>query len=411
MSVVKVILRKKPKADGTCPLALRITKDRKSSYVYLGYHLLESDWDAVKQRVRKNHVNSVRLNNMIAKKLAEASDTAIEMDTNHAGASSKAVVKKIKPNSGASFIKQSEAYLAILKEAGKYNQYNADKPRINHFKDFLKCSDIVFPDITVDLLERFKHYLRVTIKVGKSDKKISERTVINHMVVIRSVFSQAIKQGAVDKKYYPFGKEGMTIKFPETMKVGLSYEDVAKIETVQLDNPNYNHARNLWLVSYYFGGMRVSDVLRLKWSDFKDDQLHYTMGKNKKPGKLKTSDKVVLILDQYKEAKRHKDDFIFPELKKIEDLNDQFLIERKIGENASRIDKFLNKHVAPLAKVEHKVTMHIARHTIGNLAGDKIPITMLQKIFRHSRVTTTIAYMNSFINKDADDALAAIIGS
>jgi len=41
--------------------------------------------------------------------------------------------------------------------------------------------------------------------------------------------------------------------------------------------------------------MRVSDVLRLKWSDFKDGRLYYRMGKNKKTLSLKVPDKAAKL--------------------------------------------------------------------------------------------------------------------
>jgi integrase/recombinase XerD len=53
--------------------------------------------------------------------------------------------------------------------------------------------------------------------------------------------------------------------------------------------------------------------------------------------------------------------------------------------------------------------MHIARHTFGNISGDKIPIQMLQKLYRHSSVTTTINYQANFMHKDTDDALYKVI--
>jgi integrase/recombinase XerD len=45
-----------------------------------------------------------------------------------------------------------------------------------------------------------------------------------------------------------------------------------------------------------------------------------------------------------------------------------------------------------------------------NISGDKIPVQMLQKLYRHSDITTTINYQQSFINKDTDDALVLVIG-
>lgn len=53
--------------------------------------------------------------------------------------------------------------------------------------------------------------------------------------------------------------------------------------------------------------------------------------------------------------------------------------------------------------------MHIARHTFGNLSGDKIPIQMLQKLYRHTSILTTIGYQANFINKDTDEALDAVL--
>ena len=76
----------------------------------------------------------------------------------------------------------------------------------------------------------------------------------------------------------------------------------------------------------------------------------------------------------------------------------------------SRYDKFLQKQVAPAAGIEKDLTMHIARHTFGNISGDKIAPRILQKLYRHSNIQTTMGYQSNFIHKDVDDALDAVIG-
>ena len=53
--------------------------------------------------------------------------------------------------------------------------------------------------------------------------------------------------------------------------------------------------------------------------------------------------------------------------------------------------------------------MHIARHSFGNIAGDRISAQMLQKLYRHSNLSTTIGYQGNFIHKDADDALEKVL--
>lgn len=400
MATVKIVLRKKTNKDGTSPLAIRITQDRKTSFIHLGHHVKESDWDADKQRVKKSHPNSVRLNNYLIAKLAEATDKSLELETSKSGITAQAVSNKIKPKSGGTLFAQADQYVAQLKEEGKFKRWTNERSNIKHLKEFLK-NDIAFEDVSVSLIERFKAHL-------KAKRKVSERTAVNNLVTVRSIFSHAIKNGACDAKHYPFGKGKVKIKFPDSKKIGLSKEEVARIEKAKLEG-KANHARNVWLLSYYFAGIRVSDVLKLKWSDFHDGRLYYAMGKNNKGDSLMVSDKVLAILRQYEDSKAADSDLIFPELRHV-DLGDKFETDRAIASRVNAIDKLLRDSVAPAAKITKPLSMHISRHTFGNISGDKIPIQMLQKLYRHTDIKTTIGYQASFIHRDVDEALEAVIG-
>lgn len=129
MASVKVVLRKEKKADGLYPLTLRITKDRKSSYIYTDYRIAEKDWDSKTGQVRKSHPNSTRLNNFLATKLAEVKNHSLELETSKRVVTASAVKKKVKPAAGASFFEQAQLYLDRLKADGKYNRYTPDKSR------------------------------------------------------------------------------------------------------------------------------------------------------------------------------------------------------------------------------------------------------------------------------------------
>lgn len=400
MASVKIVLRKKQNKDGTYPLALRITKDRKSSYIHIGQSLEEKHWDATAHKVRKSHPNSTRLNNLLVTKLAEANNSSLELVTAKPTASAIAVKKKIKPKSGDTVFTVADRFVERLKENGKFKQWTSQKSNVKHLKEFLK-SDIPFSELTIPVIERFKSYVL-------NKHKVTERTAINHWVTVRSLFSFAIKEQVCDPKYYPFGKGNLTIKFPDSKKIGLSAEEVAAIEAAEL-NSEGNHARNLWLISFYFAGMRVSDVLRLRWSDFHDGRLHYTMGKNNKGDSLKVSTKAMAILEQYKPIMDAENDLVFPELRHA-DMSDRFETDRLIASRVNMTDKYLRIYVAPTAKITKPLTMHIARHTFGNISGDRIPVQLLQKLYRHSDIKTTIGYQANFIHRDVDDALEAVVG-
>jgi integrase/recombinase XerD len=400
-SSIKLILRKKPNKEGLFPLVFRITKNRKSTYLYAGHYIEEKYWDDKNRRIKKSHPNSVRLNNLLVKKLAEASDTIIDLQSNNKEVSSKQIKKQLaKPFGEESFNSVSKKYLSELETNKKLTRLSSDKPRVNHVINFAGSDNLSFKEINEDFLKEFITYLKVK-------RKNSPRSITNNLVVIRTLFNIAIRQGIVDSKLYPFGKSKIRIKFPETEKVGLSTSEVQKIQHLQNLTPQEEHARNVWLFSFYLAGMRVADVLKIKWSDIFDERLHYRMNKNDKLLSLKLPLKVLPIIESYKKEKINEDDFIFPELKKANLKSEKDVLSKTKTAN-KKFNKYL-KQIAEKAKINKKLTMHIARHTFGNISGDKIPIQMLQKLYRHSSVTTTINYQANFMHKDTDDALDKVI--
>ena len=165
MASVKIVLRKKQNKEGTYPLAVRITKDRKSSYIHVGHHIPESMWDIKNRKVKKSHPNSVRLNNLLSKKLAEAEDSLLDLEVHQTDTSSKAVKSKLKASKATSFFAQADLYLADLKKQGKYNRHKSDQSRVNAFKAFLNDGDISFKEITESLLTRYRSWLKGSRKV------------------------------------------------------------------------------------------------------------------------------------------------------------------------------------------------------------------------------------------------------
>ena len=97
MATVDLYIWKRPSKDGKFPISVRITINRKPSYIMTGQKLdsLEQ-WDTKMQRVKKSHPNSVRLNNFLLNELAKANDKALELETK-GHVSAKAVKTSLKP--------------------------------------------------------------------------------------------------------------------------------------------------------------------------------------------------------------------------------------------------------------------------------------------------------------------------
>jgi len=447
MASIKIVLWKHDKKkDGTFPLAVRITQNRKTRYIFTGQYILEKDWDKDLGKVKKSHANSARLNNYLLKKLTEVDSIALEAEGSKEFISSKQIKNKAKHKGrtvsfyqfGAqrvinkfqagsfSTCKGELSMLFNIREFLKWNRFEEREQVINaivdrrrnrvgqsrkfgynfleHVKgEFGKETSLYFEDITEAFLSNFKVFC-----ISYLDHKT--RTVTNHLIYIRTLFNAAIKEGIVEAKNYPFAGEKERIRIKPTQKIGLTREEIKLIENVELekDSPMW-HTRNVWLFSYYFAGIRISDVLQMKWSDLMDGRLYYTMNKNEKPLSLKIPDQVKGILDFYRPLRQSNKDFIFPYLKKANpnSKRDVFVKTR----NGTAV---LNKHLKEIAKkcgITKNLSNHIARHSFGNIAGDAISPLMLQKLYRHSDLKTTIMYQANFIHRDADDALEAVLNS
>ncbi len=400
-SNAKIVLRKKSNKEGLYPLAIRITKNRKSTYQYIGHYIELEDWDEKNIRVKKSNSNFDNLNSLLSQKLSETNKALIMLQSDNKDASANQIKKEIYSSGNSStFFELAQEHLDDLESSEKLNRLSTDKAWVSFIIRFNKTKQLSFQEID----ERYLKKLMLNLKVKHS---LSETSIMNILVLIRLLFNRAIKHKIVSRELYPFGTDKIRIRFPETSKVGLNILEIQRIENLTNLCPIETHTRNVWLYSFNFAGMRVSDVLRTRWSDIYDNRLHYRMHKNAKLLSLKIPEKVLKILDHYREDKRSDDDYVFPELKKADPENAKDLYNKRKTATKRFNDNL--KSISKKAKINKKITMHIARHSFGNIAGDAIHPLMLQKLYRHSDLKTTLNYQANFIHKEADDALDSVI--
>ena len=272
MATIRVVLRKKKNKAGLFPIAIRITKDRKSSYLNTGQYLEEKFWDEKNRNVRKSHPNSKVLNNFITTKVAEANDKVLKSEMKSEYQTVSEIKNKIAVTKGLDFFAVAEMHLQNLKNRNKHHQYDTEFGRLKKFKEFLKKDTIPFNRLNVTVLKKFEAHLL-------HSKNLSPRTVANYLILIRTIYNLAISESITDRGLYPFGKGKMTIRIPEAQKIGFSSNEIQKLANAKDISEAQQKAIHIWLISFYFAGIRVGDVLKLKWSDFNDGRLLYRMNK------------------------------------------------------------------------------------------------------------------------------------
>ena len=409
MASIKAILNKEKPVekdekikDKTFPIYIRLHHKQKRKYVSIGRWVKESQWDEEAGLVRKSHTDYVAINAIITKEKKRLNDEVLwHLATEESTDVISGIRKREKKETLNNFFIVSKMYFAQLKKGHKYNRISADEPRINRLKKFNKSGDLKFEDVDVAFLKRFQTYL-------KSEFECSDRTIMNHLVAIRTLYNYAIREGIADKNFYPFGKDKILIKFPESFKIGLNTQEVNAIEEADFSySKHLQITKDVWLFSFYLAGIRISDVFRLKWKDFVDGRINYIMGKNGKVVSLKLPEKAVAILDRYRNENSLYTDYVFGILTE-EDESHPKKLYKAIAAGTHKINRGL-KTIAEKLSLSKKLTCHISRHTFGNITGDKISPQMLQKLYRHTDIKTTMGYQANFIHTEMDNALDSVL--
>jgi integrase len=168
------------------------------------------------------------------------------------------------------------------------------------------------------------------------------------------------------------------------------------------------HVKNAFLFSFYNAGIRISDILLMKWDNIQDGRLIYKMFKTTKPHSLNLLDKPLSILEFYKGKS---ETYIFPFLSDRYDYSDSMFLHNQIVAKTALINKYL-KQIAKKAKISKKITTHTARHSFADIARQKTDnIYNLSKTLGHSSLKVTEAYLASFDEKAVDETLDSMFNS
>jgi len=197
-------------------------------------------------------------------------------------------------------------------------------------------------------------------------------------------------------------------------KIGLEEAEIKKLEALDLSEYSeiYHYARHIWLIEFYFAGMRVTDCLLLKWNDFQNGRLYYQMSKNGEHGSVKVPEKALRIIEQYRSAQHdpaNTHGLVFPLLQKLPSLDDRFDLRRKIAYAVQRLNKAMAKMMVMIGSTKN-ASQHKARHSFAQRAEEKeIHPKVLQKMYRHESILTTMIYQSNFSFKKADDAIDSVL--
>lgn len=375
--------------------------------------------------VRANVPEAKKWNKELHDIIEDAKDTYGQLCDTHQ-ATSELLVNKMKAvEMSASFIEFAKARSEEILNSGSIQGYKIYKGLINKLEDFLKRkrkTDLLFSELTPELLASFDSYLHRRHNERNPERLLHQNTIQSILNKLRSLVLRSIELGylASDKNPFLFFKYNGV----KTQREKLTEEELASLLALNLEVGSLLwHCRNYFFFSFYCAGIRVGDLIQLRWCNITTDgRLNYQMGKNHKVRDLVLVNQASQILQYYAKDGKKSNEYIFPLLNNSKPYakavtmadKDTLPIELRkklfndISAKTALINKYLKK-LACMAGIEKPLSMHISRHSFARLAkAEGTDNSILQSLLAHSSVAMTEKYMGSFDTSTTDKALQNI---
>lgn len=399
---IGVILQSTPRSDGTHAVLIRLNGNGKRKYITTNVCVSKKDFNPKAKFgswIRSSNLRNKLYNATIIAEIHRLEDA----------------IEQAKPQTIENIISYYRGFMGqdigIVKFTHNYFEKNTSRYKpasLDAYKAFIRDiinftgeNDIPIKKIDTDFLESLYNYCR---------KNGNMYSTINHKFKkLSTIFNEAIRSKIINQNDNPFiGFKEM--KSEKTKRAKLTEDELNKIRELELKSGSKIwHAKNIFLLQFNLAGMRVSDILTLKYQDIIDDRVTYEMNKTGHIQSLKLNAEAKDILEFYIRKNAKKTDYVFPFIPNL-DLP-LAIILKKIKSTTVVVNINLKK-IAKMVGIEKSLSTHVARHTFASIASRKVKdIMVVSKLLGHSSVVTTQGYIASLSDKEIDSALEKIYGA
>lgn len=390
---------RRPKKDGSYPVKLRVTFERKTQYFPLNLSLTEEEFDKVwtspKPRGEDKEARIFLVNE--EERAMDIIDqmTVFSFDLFERKFLGPAYAK------GDVFAKYDEYIAQLLKndQVGTASVYRTSKRSLFKFlaKYYgLKTESFHFTQINESLLQEYENYIL-------NDNGGTYSTVGINLRPLRTLFNIAREEGDIPSDYYPFGKRKYQIPAAVNNKRPLEPHELKLLLQAEAD-PFEEKARDFWFLSYLCNGINMKDIAEMKFGvNLLDDQIVFLREKTKRTNKTNLKPIIVPLIDwskqiiaKYQNPEVMKGSYVFP----ILEPGMSALEKQRAVQNFTR---FVNQHIKRLAekaKIGKDISTYWARHTFANtMLNNGASPAMISESIGHSNVKTTANYLSGFFGE------------
>jgi len=434
-------------ADGSHPFLLCITKDRKRKYLATGEKLHPRYWNAEKggdyrKSIRKSYPDPQR-NDLInslerwEKKYQTAAGDIASNDEQHTAADvarkaaeERKAARRVKllayvEEIAAGMVKRGKignagVYRDLGNQLAKFIGAEAGAPepplgrgREQERAEWVRAHDIPFDRVNVAFCNEWEATLRAT---GAEEITLSLR-----FRTLRAVLNKAIGEGVAKREKYPFASNAeerhkfQVGKFDTTTsKRAISRAELERLKALTPSNERQQLAKEVFLFSYYAGGINFVDLAQLRWRDLSQTEdaglrLHYVRQKTGGKFSLRLLAPVEAIIERHRPfTHAGPDAYILPILN-ADKHRTALQVKNRSHKVLGQVNQDL-KTLAAAAAIDTPLTTYVARHTMATIlkrAG--VSTAVISESMGHSSEAVTAVYLDSFASDVVDSAFENLL--
>ncbi|MDL2241303.1 site-specific integrase [Bacteroidales bacterium OttesenSCG-928-L03] len=397
--------------DGSFPVSIRMTKDRKSKLISTNLSATEKEWNSELSRFvndkrivpeyKKLNARLSELETRINEVMRDFEKDRVDWTLNQF----EDVFLNRTPKGNVK--EYFESLISTLKDTNHFGNAECYSRTLHMLELFdNKFETRVFPEIDIKYIKAFDVYLQKRGCTGNTRKF--------YFKALRACMNKAIQDKEASESTYPFGKGGFNISSleEETAKRYLPVDYMETLKSTIMDNSTLEMTRRLFLFTYYCYGISFMDaallskknIIRYNGGDYIVYKRHKTKeAKKVKPIQIKITDTIQELLDWFKANTVLIEDYLLPIVSR-EGYKGQQLYNH-IRSRFSRNNKNLKNLATALGITDMTLTSYVSRHTMAmTLQDNQIPREVISQILGHSDLTTTNTYLDSFATNIIDEA-------
>ncbi len=287
--------------------------------------------------------------------------------------------------SAPDFFSHLSSTLAFLEKENRYSSFRSVRALQGKMHRFHPQAALPVNEINPLFIKQFEDFLVFT--VGNSHNTVTECMKIFSKLVNDIYEScQWMNQGE-----NPFLKMHFSRK--QTERCFLEETEIERIMALRLKkgSPLW-HSRNVFFVECYTG-LRIGDILSLKWADYNGRTICLTMHKTSRRISIPLTRKVMEVLESYRDLFSTPDKYVFPFLHPHNTSSAlAFAFDKAICSATGIVNSNL-KIIARRCGIEKNISSHSGRHSFATMLVTKgASIYDVKELLGHSDVKVTQIY-------------------